>query len=446
MQPIFRSAPKTLSRHRKAKGLTVGMPPFGTIRGKDGHLIPIETGGWLLPDGTFTVGNKKEPPPLEGAIFRGYYECALEILTLYSLGSLGLDKIAYRMNNNGWAYRDRTGLPRPIESDDVRRVVANWPEYGGISLYTKATARPAYEGYDVNELPFQEDRAVYDIELLRRVAAVRLERTQKPATDTGVKKQDYPYPLAGITYCARCEELAQAQGNESLRSRLGGKNSNITYEKLRYRHKPGSSCGVSNRSVPAEVLERDFVKLINLLSIKPEALQLMTELAIQIDKKRRGAAKEENLEQQKQEAIALCNRRIEAAVNLYQDGAIDRAEYVRLREQNELEIAHWQTRTTETERLALELAMCVQAVDKLASLWNTSTDDDRQGLARSLFVSLTYDLDRRRIVEFRLKPWAENFIVLRAGLYEDEKAKESQISGSQEQGKGMLHTGFEPVF
>ncbi len=40
-------------------------------------------------------------------------------------------------------------------------------------------------------------------------------------------------------------------------------------------------------------------------------------------------------------------------------------------------------------------------------------------MARSLFEYLVYDLDMRRIVDFRLKPWADRFLMLRAALYPD---------------------------
>ena len=109
------------------------------------------------------------------------------------------------------------------------------------------------------------------------------------------------------------------------------------------------------------------------------------ELAIQADKAHAANKDTEDLAKQKQEALALCYRRIEAAVHLYKDGEIDRDEYLRIREQNEREIAHWEARTSETEQLALELGMCIEAVDRIWRLWDISTDEDRQGLARSLF-------------------------------------------------------------
>ncbi len=411
--------------YRKAQGQSIGMPSFGTIRGKDGFLKSSPEGAWLLNNGTFVAGTADSPPE-DSAIWRGYYQAAEYILTLYATGEYGLERIAYQFTQDGWAFRDRKGTPRPIERDDVRRVVANWPEYGGIILDRKAKDRPAYEDYQVDELPFSSERSVFPIKLLRAVAAVRKERTRKPA-DHGKNRITRFYPLAGITYCVHCDQLAQQHGNPKLGSLLSGQYANGMF---RYRHKPGVSCGVTNRSVPCTEFETDFRRLIDLLTVKPDALQLMTELAIQADKARGSHSDDTDLEQQKTEAIALCRRRIDATRHLYLDGELDREAYIRIREQNDREIAHWESRTTETEKMALELGMCIEAVDKLVRFWDSGSDEDRQGLARSLFTSITYDLDTRRIVSFRLKPWADRFITLRAALYaQDEGTKTPQPEG-----------------
>lgn len=401
--------------YRKARGISIGMPPFGTFRADDSYLRPSIEGAWLLADGTFVAGTE-DTPPEEGAVWRGYYDAAHYTLTLYATGNLGLEKIAYRLNEEGWAYRDRTGQPRTIERDDIRRVVANWPEYGGLVQDRSAKRRPAYENYqNVDEIPFKDDRAVFPIELLRAVAQARLERTVR-RLDEGVNTQTHFYPLSGITYCAHCARLAAEKNDPRLISALGGSSN---YGKLRYRHKAGVKCGCHNRSVQTDILEADFGRLIKLLTVRPEVLDLMTELAIQMDKTN-GGHTDQDLEQEKQEAIAICRRRIDAAVVLFGDGMISVEEYRRRVEQNEREITFWQTRTTETEKLALELAICAEALDKLSRLWDISDDEDRQGLVRSLFTEVVYDLDTQRIVDFKLKPWADRFVILRAALYEDD--------------------------
>jgi hypothetical protein len=193
---------------------------------------------------------------------------------------------------------------------------------------------------------------VFPIELLRIVARTRKGRSIRPV-DHGVNRDTRVYPLANIVFCAHCERLAEADDDTRLRSRLGGAHNN---GKPRYRHKPGVKCGTHNRSVRCHELEHDFGRLITLLTIKPEAVGLMTELAIQSDQ---GFAEEHpNLEDEKKIAIARCRRRIDAAVNLYRDGVITREDYLADVERNEREIAHWEARTSETEKAALELAMC----------------------------------------------------------------------------------------
>jgi len=129
--------------YRKSLGKGVGKPPFGTIRGEDGYLIPITDGAWLLENGKFVAGKADEPPET-GAIWRSYFECAGRILSLYSENQLGLENIAYQMNEDGWPFCDRWGNPRMGTRDDIRRVVGNWPEYGGIVMDLQSKSRRAY--------------------------------------------------------------------------------------------------------------------------------------------------------------------------------------------------------------------------------------------------------------------------------------------------------------
>ena len=58
----------------------------------------------------------------------------------------------------------------------------------------------------------------------------------------------------------------------------------------------------------------------------------MAELAVWADSERFDG--DVDMEKQKEEAIALCKRRIEAAVPLYKDVRISRAEYLRIVETN----------------------------------------------------------------------------------------------------------------
>ncbi len=429
--------------HRRTQGKSIGMPPFGTARGTDGYLMPTVRGAWLLPDGHHTAGRADENPPVEGAVWRSYYEAAKRVLNIYAENKHGNEWIADQMNNDGWAFRDRTGAIRPFTKDDIRRLVANWAEYGGVVTDKSGKNRRA-KALNPDDVLFKPERAVFDLELLKRVGQVRVERAREYSTqDHGIRHKAYPYPLNNITYCAHCEERANRENNPKLRSPLSGAGHP---NKRRYRHKNTSKCGCMNGSVPHDIYEADFARLIKLLTVRPDALNLMTEWAIQADKLRDPGHSNVDLEKEKQEAIALCKRRIEAAVVLFGDGRISREEYTRRIEQNEREIAHWQARTTDTEKAALELAMCMDAVDKLAKMWDMGDDERRQGMARSLFTEVIYNLDTRRIVSFKLKPWADRFLVLRATLYDDDNGSSTIKNTPESDAQGvctdMPHRGL----
>ena len=349
-------------------------------------------------------GKQDDTPPEPDAVWRGYHEAAGETLRLFAEGNIGLEKLAYQLNEAGWAYRDRTGKPRPINRDDIRRIIANWPEYGGLAPTVRAKDRPAYED-DETEFTVDAERAVFPVELLLRVARVRNQRSIRP-TNHGVNRQTRIYPLAGLTYCAHCEALANEDNEPALRTRFSGHTPKNGM--MRYRHKPGVTCGCSNKSVPREVYEADFRKLIGLLTVDSDKIDLMTELVIQADA----------------EAIAKASRRIEAARHVFMDGDITREEYLQRKEQAEREIAHWEARTTETQKIVLELKACMAAVQSVANAWNNGSDEDKRGLAQNLFEYLIYDLDSRRIVDFQLKAWADRYVVLRAALYQSEAGNE----------------------
>jgi hypothetical protein len=270
-----------------------------------------------------------------------------------------------------------------------------------------------------------------DIDLLARVARTRKKRALRKHPTDSINKKARAYPLSGLTYCAHCERMAQERNKPQLRSLLSGRLG--TY----YRHKPGGVCGCDRQSVRRDVYEADFLRLIKLLEVKPEAVDRMLLLANQFNPT---LAEEKDLETQKSEAIAICNRRIQAAVDLYSEGRIGKKEYRRRIDQNEREIASWQARTNEHDKLGVELTMCLHAIETITRLWEVSTDEDKQEMARHLFEAVVYELDTQQIVDFRLKPWADQFLMLRAALYAEELHYEEDYNDNR-----LTPTGLEPV-
>ena len=73
--------------------------------------------------------------------------------------------------------------------------------------------------------------------------------------------------------------------------------------------------------------------------------------------------------------------------------------------------------TTDAEKLYVQLVVCVNTLANLVRRWGISSDWDKQELARSLFEEVSYDLDAQQIVGFKLKSWAEQFLMVRGDLY-----------------------------
>ncbi len=424
--------------YRKSLGKTVGMPPFGTVR-DNGYLVPSPYGAWLLPDGSYRRGEVGQEPPVEGALWRGYYDCARRVLEVYTENLKGRETVAYTMVDEGWAFRDRKGNPRPFNKDDVRRITSNWPQYAGLSPKGKAKDFNPNLVDDPVGLLYDTGRQVFPLELLRKVAEIHQKRggIRRPP---GSQKNAHPYALTRLLYCAHCEENAAAQNNPALRTRISGHDRN---GQLRYRHAEGVKCGCQRKSVVIDVIEDDFARLIKLLTIKEEALPLMVDLALQAEG---GGIDDADFEAQKAAAIAKAKRRVENARFLFLEGDISQDEYLRRKEHNERQIAHWEVRTTASEKAAIELAMCMNALDNLAQLFDTADDEDKQQMARMLFEYVVYDLDRQQIVDFRLKPWADRYLVLRAALYGDDggmlpHGDDGSDSGDSGDSEGHSETG-----
>jgi hypothetical protein len=73
--------------------------------------------------------------------------------------------------------------------------------------------------------------------------------------------------------------------------------------------------------VVRDIYEADFLRLIQLLEVKLEGLDALMQLATHLHPP---TEDEKDLDTQKQEAIALCHRCIQAAIDLFGDGRISR--------------------------------------------------------------------------------------------------------------------------
>lgn len=109
---------------------------------------------------------------------------------------------------------------------------------------------------------------------------------------------------------------------------------------------------------------------------------------------------------------------------LFQNGESEPEEYYRLKDYHERQISYWDAQTNDKQKVVLELTTCMEMIKRLKQFWDITEGEDRKMLAHSLFDEIIYDLDNRHIADFRVKAWAEPFVLMRAALYEDEWGEE----------------------
>src|SRR5262249_2016445 len=151
-------------------------------------------------------------------------------------------------------------------------------------------------------------------------------------------------------------------------------------------------CNCQTNSIFAEVIEQDFLRLVNVLSVVPEALERMAEIAVQSQFHGLGSSEEPDLEERKQIAATKHRRALKNNLTLFQNGDIDAEEYYRQKDHHERQIARWQARTTNRQKMILELTTTMELVKRLQQFWEMSEGENRKLLAHSLFDEIVYDL------------------------------------------------------
>lgn len=338
---------------------------------KTSQIVEVLDGVWHLPDGGEVEGRESEPP-VEGAVWRGYFDAAERALRLFVLGNLGARKIAEKLNREGYRFRDADGKPRLFDKECVRSVTATWPEYGGIVLGKKAIARNAKD-ITPDTVALNPERAVIDIDLCRRVGEVRAERhreSRQSKPGGGLRENTVIFPLSHIAFCAHCHKLAEETGDPSLRAYLTGYQGSRS---PRYRHSEHRhNCTAYNHSVKSEVLEREFARLVATLSIKPEATPKLTDMLAKVN--------QENLtEDRKAEMlseITLCRQRIQNAEKLFMMARIDDETLNRHIEENEHQIMRLQAEMIE---------MTASMLADMGSSWENSSGEDKQAFDKPCF-------------------------------------------------------------
>jgi hypothetical protein len=196
------------------------------------------------------------------------------------------------------------------------------------------------------------------------------------------------------------------------------------------------------QSVPCDVLEDDFGTLIKGLVVDENAFALMVEMAENSQDTFDQSARVD-MAQTRQRNIVKLKKKMENTRTLFREAELSDEDYRTHMAEYRAELAYWEAYTTEKEEVALQLSLCLDAIDKVARLWDIAEAEERRTMAHNLFEYIVYNLDKQRIVDFRLKPWANRFLVLRAAVAAEEKSgsKNAYTNGRRE----VPHTGLKPL-
>ncbi len=184
------------------------------------------------------------------------------------------------------------------------------------------------------------------------------------------------------------------------------------------------------------------------IQVSQESIDLMAELAIASRFRNLDGSNEAEFEDQKRIHLATHRRALKNNLLLFQNGEIEAEEYYRQKDYHERQIAHWEAQTTDRQQIALELMTTLEMVKRLKQFWDVTEGEDRRLLAHSLFEEIVYDLDRQRIMDFKLLSWAEPFLIMRAAVQMDamgEEMKNRFNSGSSSAGQFHSPNGLPAV-
>jgi len=210
--------------------------------------------------------------------------------------------------------------------------------------------------------------------------------------------------------------LVIEKDSKADRSYLTGKTgSQVTTR--RYRHDTERPCPSHARSVKAELIEADFLRLLQTITLHPEAIPLF----MQTLKRLNGQSQDGQEDNAIQAEISHWRQRVKKTNTLFQKAHLSEEDWRQAIENAEHEIARLQSRMSQGKEVESALRLNLDMITSLSRNWSEAPDDTRRAMANSLFEYLVYDLDTQRIVDFRLKPWAELVMQLKITLEDDNK-------------------------
>ncbi len=226
---------------QRDKGRHWGFTPFGCDRKSDGYdLLPTSEGVYWI-NGMLVIGEKDHAPFVKAsaAQWRGYHDALNRCYEIFLENRLGYTKIHSQLTSEGYRFRDRSGMPRPFQKDDIRRMVWSNRIYAGYIVLGRAKDQGS-KVVKGNHSP------ILPIELCDRVARV-LEARHAFWSRGGGGAPKHTYLFRNL-YCTDCGQRITGQ---------------FDFGKRLYRHHDAKKCPSRRYHISADEIESQVWRFLD---------------------------------------------------------------------------------------------------------------------------------------------------------------------------------------
>ncbi len=157
------------------------------------------------------------------------------------------------------------------------------------------------------------------------------------------------------------------------------------------------------------MVERDFLMIIECLSLNPESLPLLVNALDHFN----GENRAEEQRKATLAEIARCRQRAKNADLMFSKARMSQEDWLHAQSETEAEIERLKTQVVEQHEAEVALKLTTDMVANLVENWKQANGEMHRALAHGLFEQIVYDLDAQRIVDFKLKPWAQLLMQLK---------------------------------
>jgi DNA invertase Pin-like site-specific DNA recombinase len=369
----------TIAFRRERDKVHFGLAPFGSTYRKTDHLlVPTQEGIWRVGR-AIVVGTREHPPLVDpnSASWFGYHDALRVCYELYSTDKFGFVEVADLLNQRGYCYRDKWGLPRPFRRDDVRRMIAACPIYAG--------SLPNGRSKDGRGIAMENTHPpILPPELCSQLAQIHAYRHTEFGRGGGGKPKRV-YLIANL-HCGECGSHLKGEFHNGHRY---------------YRHTYQKKHCTQKTYVRADDIEEQLIGYL-------DRFQMPDEMKARIrEKARLLAARADPDGKQTRLQIDALEAKLERLREMRLEGEFSKSEYQARKREIEQQLAEARARLHDAPPDIAQLERLLPQIDQIAQIVAQGTPEQKRDVLSSLFEHVEEIGSVVTVV--RVRDWARPF-------------------------------------